>query len=277
MERGTLMPWGKMDDKFHRNRKVRELRRMKGGRAALGDWSFWWSWCLDDPELTGVVPAAELDATDRKSAALLVQVGLWDEAEGGYRFHDFDEYNPSREQIEAKRSADRERVANKRAAGRDNVARDTDANPARVASTRDPIPSHPIPEEAAAAVPIEPDPDDERYPHEPYGGLSLGTVNGLWHKLTEHVHSGPKAVAAFRLLAEITARKVGDRDAENALRIGLIWLARAPVGPVGSGRLKSLTPWAAADRWSNDLDAANAWWNSGGREWWRAQHPEAAQ
>lgn len=150
------MTWGKMDDKFHRNRKVRELRRMKGGREALGDWAFWWSWCLDDPELTGIVPEFELDASERRSAALLVQVGLWDVVEGGYRFHDFHEYNPRREQLEAKRAADRERIAGKRAASRTDVARDTFASranigdesqerPARVAATRDPVPSQPDP------------------------------------------------------------------------------------------------------------------------------------
>lgn len=139
------MPWGRMDDKFHRNAKVRSLRRLRGGRDALGAWVFWWSWCLDDPDLTGFVPSDELPSADEKAAELLVQVGLWDEVEGGYRFHDFDKYNPTREQLDAKRKADRERVAAKREATRENVASDTAAIPARVASTRDPIPSHPNP------------------------------------------------------------------------------------------------------------------------------------
>lgn len=38
------MPWGRMDDKFHRNEKVRRLRKIRGGREALGVWVFWWSW-----------------------------------------------------------------------------------------------------------------------------------------------------------------------------------------------------------------------------------------
>lgn len=150
------MTWGRMDDKFHRNRKVRELRRMKGGREALGDWAFWWSWCLDDPSLTGVVPAFELDASEKRSASLLVSVGLWDVVDGGYQFHDFHEYNPRREQREAKKAADRERIAEKRAASRNDVARDTSATrtrleseshecPPRVASTRVPNPTQPNP------------------------------------------------------------------------------------------------------------------------------------
>lgn len=139
------MPWGRMDDKFHRNHKVRALRREKGWREALGVWTFWWSWCLDDPELNGFVPAEELHPSDRKGAALLVKAGLWDVADGGYVFHDFHEWNPTLNQVESKREADRKRVAEKRAASRDDVARDTDATSARVASTRA---SHPNPSQS---------------------------------------------------------------------------------------------------------------------------------
>jgi hypothetical protein len=154
------MGWGKMDDKFHRNRKVRELRRAKGGREALGTWVFWWSWVLDDPELTGIVPSYELDDAEAKSAEMLVSAGLWDRIEGGFRFHDFHDYNPTRSQLDAKREADRTRVAGKRGASRTKVACDTSAtsdeqecdseatNP-RVASTRDPVPSRPDPSESA--------------------------------------------------------------------------------------------------------------------------------
>lgn len=136
------MPWGKMDDKFHRNRKVRELRRARGGREALGAWTFWWSWCLDDPSLNGIVPADELDNADLKSADFLVKVGLWDVVEDGYRFHDFEQYNPTRERLDAKRAADRERQAALRAKesppNPERVAsvsqRDNEASPERVAS-----------------------------------------------------------------------------------------------------------------------------------------------
>lgn len=143
------MPWGRMDDKFHRNRKVRELRRRKGGREALGTWVYWWSWCLDEPDLVGFVPADELPPADAKTAPLLVEVGLWDEVEGGYQFHDFGEYNPTRDQVDAKRRADRERVASKRGASREDVACDipcdTPATITRVASTRRAPASQPLP------------------------------------------------------------------------------------------------------------------------------------
>lgn len=145
------MPWGKMDDKFHRNRKVRQLRRIEGGREALGVWTYWWSWCLDDPELTGIVPRDELPEADLQAAKLLVDVELWDVVDDGYQFHDFNDYNPTRDQVESKKTADRERMAAKRShASRENVASDSHANPSgrptRVASTRDPVPSRPDPD-----------------------------------------------------------------------------------------------------------------------------------
>ena len=157
------MPWGRMDDKFHRNPKVRELRRRKGGREALGVWVYWWSWCLDDPNLTGLVPGTELSREDEKAAALLVDVGLWDRDGDDFQFHDFAEYNPKRDDIEKKRAADRERVAAKRAASREHVARDnlgdTDASRERVAGEslpRDarprPVPSRPNPSQPIPSV-----------------------------------------------------------------------------------------------------------------------------
>jgi hypothetical protein len=161
------MPWGRMDDKFHRNSKVRELRRARGGRDALGAWVYWWSWCLDDPELTGFVPADELPAADLKAAELLVKVGLWDECEGGYMFHDFNHYNPTKRQVEDKKEADRIRAAEKRAAEKlANRSKSTSesketshATPEResfeLESTRVPIPSHPVPSHSQPLPPVE--------------------------------------------------------------------------------------------------------------------------
>lgn len=135
------MPWGKMDDKFHRHAKTRALMREKGGREALGVWTLWWSWCLDDAALDGVVPTDVLPAADMRAAVLLVKHRLWDEVDGGYRFHNFEKWNPSRDKVDAKREADRVNVAAKREATRATVARDkppkSDASREDVASDTD--------------------------------------------------------------------------------------------------------------------------------------------
>lgn len=131
------MTWGKMDDKFHRNRKIRELRRSRNGREAIGLWCFCWSWCLDDPELTGVVPADELDDRDKKCASLLVSVGLWTQLTDGYAFHDFHVYNPTKAQIEAKKEYDRTFVSAKRQDKSATVVYDSETTRERLVNESD--------------------------------------------------------------------------------------------------------------------------------------------
>jgi len=112
------MTWGRMDDKFHRSRKVRELRKTKEGELALSTWVYWWSWCLSDPELTGIVSEDDLTTRERPRAKLLVSVGLWEEVPGGYKFHDFHEYNPTKDQRQKKLDNDKAISAAKRAESR---------------------------------------------------------------------------------------------------------------------------------------------------------------
>lgn len=122
------MTWGRMDDKAHRNRKVRALYRMgTPGREAYGVWTYRWSWCLDSPDLDGFIPDDELDEGERRSAELLCSGlhngrGLWRKVDGGYVIHDFHEYNPTKKQRQKKLRADRERQAEKRALEKESHA-----------------------------------------------------------------------------------------------------------------------------------------------------------
>ena len=118
------MPWGKMDDKFHRHEKVRALRREKAGREALGVWVYWWSWCLDDAALDGAVPLDVFPEADMKGAALLVKHGLWHQEAECFRFHNFNKWNPTPEQRAHKKENDRTKIAAKRAALDADVACD---------------------------------------------------------------------------------------------------------------------------------------------------------
>lgn len=246
------MPWGRMDDKFHRNPKVRALRRLKGGRDALGVWVYWWSWCLDDSELSGFVPADELPAQDAKAAKLLVEAGLWDVVAGGYAFHDFSQYNPTSEQVAAKRSADRERVAARRAAekeaSRTNVASDTDATSERVASTR--VPSHPIPSQPSMHACVT---------------VGAPEVSREWHAAMQSAGaSGLHAAHSWRPDYETVAAACAnvDGDALTAVVALCRWFWLAPDGPVKAGRVRMhfATPGHLAKRVSTDLLAAAAWW-----------------
>jgi hypothetical protein len=101
------MAWGKVDDNFAFHPKV-----LQAGNEAIGLWTRAMSYSCQ--QLTdGFVPVEAVAAlgSDASVAGRLVQAGLWDEAEGGWVFHQWNEYQPSgaevkarRDQISAKRS-----------------------------------------------------------------------------------------------------------------------------------------------------------------------------
>jgi len=101
--------WFKVDDKLHAHRKAR-----RAGKAAMGVWLLAGSWSADN--LTdGFIPADYLPLWGSPAdARRLVQVGLWEPAEldgePGWRFNDWGDYNPTREQVETERAEGRERV-----------------------------------------------------------------------------------------------------------------------------------------------------------------------
>lgn len=93
------MPYGLVDDKLHSSVKWRTAS--KGGRAL---WTTALSWCMD--QLTdGRIPREMLKSLDgtKRDANDLVRVGLWEETEAGFVFHDWFDYQPDAASIRAKR------------------------------------------------------------------------------------------------------------------------------------------------------------------------------
>lgn len=101
----SLITWFKVDDKLHDHRKARAA-----GASAMGVWLLAGSWSADN--LTdGFLPSAILQRFGRqRDAKRLVEVGLWfaDEQDGepGWRFHSWDEFQPTREDTEKRRNAE---------------------------------------------------------------------------------------------------------------------------------------------------------------------------
>lgn len=108
------MTWGKFDDHMDENPKV----------AATHDSAFrlyvtailYSNRSLSD----GFIPAPMVRrlstvAKPDKDAAALVRLGLWEPVDGGYRIHDFHDFQPTKAQVLAEREATRQRVANWRA------------------------------------------------------------------------------------------------------------------------------------------------------------------
>lgn len=112
------MPWFKVDDGFCFHPKA-----LAAGNAALGLWVRAGSWC--GANLTGGALPRHMIGTfgaQKRDARRLVEVGLWCETETGYQFNGWDEYQPTKEQVEAERKSARERQARHREAKRNTVS-----------------------------------------------------------------------------------------------------------------------------------------------------------
>ncbi|WP_420114534.1 hypothetical protein [Pseudactinotalea sp.] len=140
------MPWFKVDDGFWSHPKVIEL-----SDAAGWLWARAGSYCAK--HLTnGRVTSGTLRmlAADRDAATELVLAGLWDfdAAENVWVFHDWAEYQPTREQVEAERAKTRERVEKHRANRVSNGARNGVTNGVSTGA-----PSRPVPTPTTTYVP----------------------------------------------------------------------------------------------------------------------------
>lgn len=138
----ALMTWFRVDDGLHAHMKA-----VRAGVPAMGLWLLAGSWSSN--QLTdGWVPdyiASRLDPDFREHAAALVRAGLWveDERDGdkGWRFHQWDEHQPSSESVLAKREAARERmrrVRGQRSTGSQDVRANVRENFAGSAPNPDP-------------------------------------------------------------------------------------------------------------------------------------------
>lgn len=132
------MVWFKVDDSFWSHPKVLPL---SGDALAL--WVRAGAYCAQ--QLTdGVVSLQALRMlADRDAAVELANAGLWEvDPKGGFRFHDWAEYQPTREHVMEERAKATERKRKSREASRRD-ARGTDAviggrKPAAPAPTLDP-------------------------------------------------------------------------------------------------------------------------------------------
>jgi hypothetical protein len=102
------MSWVRIDDHAHRHPK-----QLQAGPMACWLWVCGLSYCSE--HLTdGYIPSAALPTfsiprVDRE-AERLVEVGLWEVTDSGYRVHDYHEYQPSKGQVTARRKRTHARV-----------------------------------------------------------------------------------------------------------------------------------------------------------------------
>lgn len=164
------MPWGKHDDKFHSNRKVKPLRSTLRGLAALGLRSILHSECLDDPMLDGRILRSDLRTSqERKLAEALADAKLLDRIEDGYQIHDYADYNPTKDGLSQAKEKSRHRSQQYR----ERQRHEEETPPSRRDDdvTLSPVP-YPVPERErvntrAQEPPANPAPDPPAVPDRP--------------------------------------------------------------------------------------------------------------
>jgi hypothetical protein len=143
------MAWVRIDDQAPRNHKL-----LKAGPAAAWMWVCGIAHCqahLSEGFIAEIaVPMIGVAGATRakKLADVLVTVGLFERVDGGYRVHDYHDFNETKAEALARKTA---LAATRAIVGRlggiaSGVARRKQANAKQVLEPkRSPIPSHPIP------------------------------------------------------------------------------------------------------------------------------------
>lgn len=102
------MTWVKISDDLWRHPKVVDLMDDPDGPAGLCLWTLAQSW-IGETLTDGLIPARQpmrlLGSDPSAAIGALVRARLWEPAPGGWRVHDFLQYNPSRAQVIALRKA----------------------------------------------------------------------------------------------------------------------------------------------------------------------------
>jgi len=133
------MPWFKVDDSFYDHPKV-----FDASDAAIALWTRAGSWAARN--LTdGFVPSAmlaRLCGDGKRAAAELCDRGLWQRAKGGYLFHDWSDFQPTKEAVDNDRKLKAERQKRWREARRRRVTNGVSN------ASGDAAPTRPAPKEA---------------------------------------------------------------------------------------------------------------------------------
>jgi hypothetical protein len=117
------MSWAKVDDRLHAH-----IKATRAGEA-MALWVLALSWSvayLTDGEVPKDQPARLIGPKGPRMAARLVEAGLWETTQSGYRFHDWFDYQPSASEVQSKRDEAKTRMQRIR-----GLAGDVRANKAR--------------------------------------------------------------------------------------------------------------------------------------------------
>lgn len=108
----AVLNWSRLDANFATNHKTLALLGTRGGEHALLVYLFSQGYCVGHGT-DGFVPktAPGTFHGTAKDAALLVDVGFWDEVDGGWEVHDWHEYQITNEEMQNRSKRAREAAA----------------------------------------------------------------------------------------------------------------------------------------------------------------------
>lgn len=148
------MTWVRIDDQFPKHPKIARCGPI--GQALFVSGLCYCAQYLTDGFIPSGVAAALIDATDddlvetfdiRRVIQRLVDSGMWEKVRGGYQVHDYLEYQPSKETVQARRDEARNRMRSHRSrevrANNDRTSSEVHARPVTPVS---PNPDNPQPE-----------------------------------------------------------------------------------------------------------------------------------
>jgi hypothetical protein len=130
------------------------MKALMAGNKSLGLWVRAGSWSMHQLS-DGFIPREIVSALggDWDDTAALINAGLWQEAPGGYQFHDWAEYQPTREQVLAERAAAAERKRRSREKSQGESRRDSQRTDGGTHGGSHSPPSRPVPTPTTTYVP----------------------------------------------------------------------------------------------------------------------------
>jgi hypothetical protein len=148
------MPWSKLDDEFYDHPKVVEAGTLGAGMFTVC-LSYVGRKLTDGFIATSMIRRLCADLDDPIALAdRLVDVGLFERAEGGYQIHDYLEYNPPAAKILAERYAAKERMRAARAANGQFGEQERSGDvPAQFTGTLADVQSAPSPSPSPSPIP----------------------------------------------------------------------------------------------------------------------------
>lgn len=97
------MSWVKLDDGFSEHAKV-----LRAGADGLALWVCGLAYCNRQPARDGFIPTEKVAllypvSRPKQATARLVEVGLWEAVPGGFRVHDYHDFQPASDDLRAQR------------------------------------------------------------------------------------------------------------------------------------------------------------------------------